>query len=237
MEIIIDEGIVLRKKDYGDSDRLITIFSKNNGKISFYLKGIRKSKKRDKEAVELFSLSTFYFSKKQEKYILNDFEILDYNLNLKLNMESLEIGYYLLSLIDKILLENQKQEKLYILLKESLNFLDKKFSLKESYLLILYFLYRIIVNEGIKFSIYGEKYFNIKDSVICNDKNNGVEITEKEYFLIKESIENIRELKNKNMELKDILGVIRLYENYISYHLEVNLNFKNYFLEAHKWLT
>ncbi|MGL6154625.1 MAG: hypothetical protein ACRC0W_05755, partial [Cetobacterium sp.] len=63
------------------------------------------------------------------------------------------------------------------------------------------------------------------------------EITEKEYFLIKESIENIRELKNKNMELKDILGVIRLYENYISYHLEVNLNFKNYFLEAHKWLT
>ncbi|MGL4307361.1 MAG: DNA repair protein RecO, partial [Cetobacterium sp.] len=86
MEIISDEGIVLRKKDYGDSDRLITIFSKNNGKISFYLKGIRKSKKRDKEAVELFSLSTFYFSKKQEKYILNDFEILDYNLNLKLNM-------------------------------------------------------------------------------------------------------------------------------------------------------
>ncbi|SJZ35177.1 DNA replication and repair protein RecO [Cetobacterium ceti] len=231
MRLIEDEGIVIGKIDYGDSDRIINVFFKEYGLISFFLKGIKKSVKRDKEAVELFSQTKFIFMEKNMKYIVKDFDTIDYFYNLKINMDRLNIGFYILQTLDKILVEGEKREKFYELLKNSLEYLDKKFEPKESYLLILYFLYRIIVGEGIKFSISGENYFDIENSRITNEKS-GRKLSKEEYKIIGTSIKNIKNLKSENNELRDILSVIKLYESYLNYHLDINLNLKNCFLEA-----
>ena len=46
MAIRRDEAIILRTRDYGESDRLITFFSKNQGQLTGIAKGARRSKKR-----------------------------------------------------------------------------------------------------------------------------------------------------------------------------------------------
>jgi DNA repair protein RecO (recombination protein O) len=46
MAVRRDEAIILRTRDYSESDRLITFFSKNQGQLTGIAKGARRSKKR-----------------------------------------------------------------------------------------------------------------------------------------------------------------------------------------------
>ena len=62
------KGIVISKKDIEEADRYITIFMEDYGKVSTVIKGIRKSKKRDKTAVDILSLTDFQFYKKNDSY-------------------------------------------------------------------------------------------------------------------------------------------------------------------------
>jgi DNA repair protein RecO (recombination protein O) len=51
------DAIVLRRLDYGDADRILTILSREHGKFSAIAKGARKSKTRSQSALDLFSRS------------------------------------------------------------------------------------------------------------------------------------------------------------------------------------
>ena len=37
-----DEGIIINKREYGEADRIVTIFTKEHGKLVSIIKGIRK---------------------------------------------------------------------------------------------------------------------------------------------------------------------------------------------------
>jgi len=55
MAIRRDEAIILRTREYGESDRLITFFSKSQGQLTGIAKGARRSKKRFVHTLEPFS--------------------------------------------------------------------------------------------------------------------------------------------------------------------------------------
>ena len=46
MKFIETKGLIIKKVDFGEGDRIITVFSENFGKIDLLVRGIRKSKKR-----------------------------------------------------------------------------------------------------------------------------------------------------------------------------------------------
>ena len=49
MKFIKTKGLIIKKVDFGEGDRIITVFSENFGKIDLLVRGIRKSKKRIKQ--------------------------------------------------------------------------------------------------------------------------------------------------------------------------------------------
>ena len=49
------EGLVIKRKDVGEADKIVTIFSKNQGKISVIAKGVRKVTSRRAGNLELLS--------------------------------------------------------------------------------------------------------------------------------------------------------------------------------------
>ena len=55
MAVRQDEAIILRTRDYSESDRLITFFSKNQGQLTGIAKGARRSKKRFVNTLEPLS--------------------------------------------------------------------------------------------------------------------------------------------------------------------------------------
>ncbi len=52
MKLFDCRGIIINKRDFGEADRYITIFTENFGKISVLLKGIRKSKTRERSILQ-----------------------------------------------------------------------------------------------------------------------------------------------------------------------------------------
>lgn len=55
-------AIVLQVKDHGDSDKIVTMYTREHGKIVLIAKGAKRSKKRFVNKLELFSLLHIYFS-------------------------------------------------------------------------------------------------------------------------------------------------------------------------------
>src|SRR5690606_27473744 len=57
MRQIVTLGIVLRRTNFKEADRIITVLTPDHGKVSVIAKGVRRAKSKLAGGVELFSLS------------------------------------------------------------------------------------------------------------------------------------------------------------------------------------
>jgi DNA repair protein RecO (recombination protein O) len=53
------DAIVIRSQEYGESDRILTVFSREHGKIQVIAKGVRKPKSRQRGGTQLFTYADF----------------------------------------------------------------------------------------------------------------------------------------------------------------------------------
>lgn len=58
MTSFVDEGVVLRRVDYGDSDRILTILTRTHGKLGVIARGARKAGARHAPHTDLLARST-----------------------------------------------------------------------------------------------------------------------------------------------------------------------------------
>ncbi|WP_241761550.1 DNA repair protein RecO, partial [Fusobacterium nucleatum] len=143
------KGIIIAKKDIEEADRYINIFMEDYGKVSTVIKGIRKSKKRDKTAVDILSLTEFQFYKKNDSLIISNFSTVKDYIGIKSDIDKINIAFYMFSILNQVLVENGRNRKIYEVLEKSLDYLDKSNDNRKNYLLILFFLNTLIKEEGI----------------------------------------------------------------------------------------
>lgn len=102
-------GIVLNSIDYGESDRILTIYTLEQGKIKGIAKGARRSKKRFVGNLDPLShINIVYFhSDKSELVRIEDACLIDAFSILKTDIERLSDGCYLLELTSELTREGQ----------------------------------------------------------------------------------------------------------------------------------
>lgn len=61
MKQINTQAIILRRTDYGEADRILTLLTPDYGKLSLIAKGVRRSKSKLAGGIELFSVSDISF--------------------------------------------------------------------------------------------------------------------------------------------------------------------------------
>lgn len=125
MKFFDSNGIVINKKDFGEADRYITIFTETFGKVNVIVKGIRKSKRREQSSTDILALSKFTFYKKGENFILSNLITIDSFSEIKENIDVLGIGLYITSVLNSILVDNNRKKELFSLTLKTLNFLKK----------------------------------------------------------------------------------------------------------------
>lgn len=59
MAVYHADAIVIRSREYGESDRILTVFSRENGKIQVIAKGVRKPKSRQRGGTQMFTYADF----------------------------------------------------------------------------------------------------------------------------------------------------------------------------------
>ena len=228
MEFIKTKGLIINKRDIEESDRYITVFTEKVGKIDFFIKGIRKSKKREINSTEILTISNFSFYRKGEKYILGTIDFIEGFQELKSDMDKLQLGYYIVSIINKIVYPEEKRVEFFQRVERALNYIQKN-EILNSYFLILKMLKWITDNEGYGLRIKGKKYLNIFNSVISDEKTTeSINLTE-EIFDIIEGLEGNKKI---SLNKETLLKTIEIFEKYFNYYFETNIKLSCFRLEV-----
>lgn len=107
------EGIILKRKDFGEADRILTVFTKKFGKISVLARGVRKITSRRAGNVELLNRVMMFLHQGKNFFILTEAESINTFENLKNNLTLSTYSYHLIELTAKLTAENQENPVLY----------------------------------------------------------------------------------------------------------------------------
>ena len=120
MVIINTQGIVLKSVPYKENDLILTIFSRKLGKVSVIARGAKKSKSSLLSSSQIFAYSNFTLKREGNMYRVTQSEIIKSFYNLSYDFEAFSYATYILKLIDSFMIENQPNNRLFILLAQSL---------------------------------------------------------------------------------------------------------------------
>lgn len=114
-------AIVLKRRDYGEADRLLTVFTPERGKLTLLAKGVRKTTSRKAGHVELFTLSTFLVARGRTWDLVTQAEIIEPFLGLRQDLLRTSYAHYVAELVDSFTQEQDSHPRLYRLLQETLD--------------------------------------------------------------------------------------------------------------------
>lgn len=117
------EAIVLRRTDFGEADRLLTVFTPERGKLKLIAKGARKPTSRKSGHVELFSRSHFLVAVGRDLDIITQAETVEAYLPLRQDLLRTTYACYVAELADAFTAEQDENRPLFDLLKEALGWL------------------------------------------------------------------------------------------------------------------
>jgi len=119
------EGIVLRHRDWGESDRMLTLFTRELGKVQALAKGVRKPRSRKAGHVEPFSRATLLLARGRSFFILTQAEAVNIHSALRENLILLGYASYVVELLDRFTHEEEQQNLFYRLLANTLTRLNR----------------------------------------------------------------------------------------------------------------
>lgn len=111
-----DEGVVLSTIKLGEADRILTIFTRANGKVRAVAKGVRKTKSRWGGRLEPFTRVELLIYRGRNLDTITAADIIDAHPGLRTDYVKLTSAAALAELIDKISPEREQADSTYELL-------------------------------------------------------------------------------------------------------------------------
>ena len=126
------EGIVLKRKNLGEADKLITVFTRTKGKIRTLAKGVRKVTSRRGGNLEILTQVKIFLHETKSWPILTEVETKRNFSSIKDVLSKLSLVYLIFELIDQFLSEEQENIVVFDLLIASLIGIDESKSLEKA---------------------------------------------------------------------------------------------------------
>jgi len=120
------EGIILKRKNFGEADKILTIFSKHYGKIKVIAKGIRKITSKKAGILELFNHCKLVLAKGKDLDIITEAQVINSFSSWRKNLSKVGVAWYFCELVDKLTAEGQANKDVFELLKNYLENLSQK---------------------------------------------------------------------------------------------------------------
>lgn len=118
-------GIILKRTNYKDADRILTLYTNNFGKIDVLAKGIRKITSKRKSLLEPMNIIKFNMYKKYALPILTQTELIESFPKIKSNYEKINSAYFILEVFEKIVPEEEIDKTLLKFLAKTLQALSQ----------------------------------------------------------------------------------------------------------------
>lgn len=124
MNQIVTAAIVLRRTDYGEADRILTLLTPAYGKLSLLARGVRKAKSKLAGGIELFSVSEITFIKgRGDVGTLVSTRLVKHYDGIVKDFERTMLGYELIKQLHKVT-EDEPEEAYFLLLEQAFEALN-----------------------------------------------------------------------------------------------------------------
>lgn len=124
MKVSQTEAIVLAARDYGEADKIITLFTREHGKIGGMARNAKKSRKRFGCCLEVFTRLRLQVVLKEGLSRLDSADPITIFPHIREDLAKIGYGGYACELVDRLLPEAQPSARLYRLLVSFLEHLD-----------------------------------------------------------------------------------------------------------------
>ena len=156
-------GIVIKRMNFGEADRILTILTERFGKVKAIAKGVRKTKSRLAGSLEPFMISELQLHEGKSFFIVTGSVIGEDFPSVHNNLQKTSQAFYIGEIADKILQENQRVNGVFEIFSEALEEIEQS----GSEFLLRIFELRIIEASGFKPELY--QCVHCKEKVMPGD--------------------------------------------------------------------
>lgn len=126
------EAIVLRRSDFGEADRLLTLLTPELGKRRVLAKGVRKIRSRKAGHLERFMRTSLLLARGRELDVISQAEVIAAHPRLREDLTRSTLAHYVAELAEAFASEGEESRALYRLLADTLDRLDAEDELQRA---------------------------------------------------------------------------------------------------------
>ncbi len=136
------EAIVLRHADWGEADRLLTLYTREHGKARAIAKGARRIRSRKAGHLEPFTRVTLQLAQGRDLLIVTQADTLEAYLPIGADLVKTGYASYIVELLDRFIYEDEiENQPIFVLLTEAL---DRIAAEADPWLALRYFEVRLL---------------------------------------------------------------------------------------------
>jgi DNA repair protein RecO (recombination protein O) len=139
------EAVILRRQDLGETDRLLTLYTPERGKLRAIAKGVRKPSSRKAGHLELFMHSALLVARGRNLDIVTQAEAIHAYRALREDLDRITYAHYAVELLDRFASEGEENRPLFALLVDTLGRLSETHDLALS---VRHYELRLLALEG-----------------------------------------------------------------------------------------
>ena len=210
-------GFILKKIDRRETDQLLTIYTKDFGKLEILAKAVRKIFSKLKSGAEIFYLSEIEFIQGKTRKTLTDAILIEKFENLRKDLKRIKIAYKISEFLDNLISGQEPDEKIWRLLNEvfdKLNNLKLEIKNWKPEIFYYYFIWNLLSVLGYEPELYncvlcqkklalGKLFLNSKEGgIICHSCQKSVKSTK---------LRSAREIGQWSKEIKpETIKILRI---------------------------
>lgn len=237
------EGIILRRSNFGEADRILTVYTENYGKLRAIAKAVRRPTAKLAGSLELFYRSKLRLAQGKNLDIIIESQPINLYRKIGEDLDRYHLVSYLAELVDKTIQEEQNHPGIYKLLVECLDFIDKKGA--GNPMIAQYFLLRLLAELGYtpqvevctaqhESLLAGRNFWSSSQGgVVCAHhrgqawraapiRDNTVKLIR---LMLKRSISQITQIEIPR-QIQD--ETRRIIDDFFNYHFDINLKSERY---------
>lgn len=126
--ILKTEAIVLKSIDFRETSKIVIFFTRDYGKVTGVLKGIRKDHRKFGSNVDRFSVNdiVYYSSRSSDIHLVSQCDLKNYFFPIRRDLKKSLAASYILELVSLIMPAEDRNQKVYALMLDFLNTLEKE---------------------------------------------------------------------------------------------------------------
>jgi len=145
------EAVVLRHADWGEADRLVTLYTREEGKLQAIAKGARKIRSRKAGHLEPFTRVALLLARGRDLWIITQAETVEPHLSIRENLDLIVYASVVVESLDRFTYEEGQNLQLYQLLIDTLARLER---MDDPFIVVSYYQVRLLDHLGFRPNLF-----------------------------------------------------------------------------------